>query len=157
MAVSLVLVLFTPLQAQPVSADGPSDEIAFSQTEFSSVREGYVSLSWNALDRAVEYVVSDSDGDIPYRGAFTQAFVSGLSDGEYRYTVAAFDESGRQIATSRLPAKVVVEHWPLWQALMLFGIGLFVFLIIIALILRGSLADRAEIRRVLSESGELRS
>ncbi len=155
--VLLGLVLFSLLQASSVSAEDPSDEIAFFETEFASVREGYVSLEWNPVDSAVEYVVSGSNGEVPYRGAFPQAFVSGLSDGDYTYAVAAFDDRGQQIATSEIPATVVVEHWPVWQAALLFGIGLVVFLVVIALILRGSMAERAAVRREATRTGVLRS
>lgn len=144
----------TLIQAPPVSAKGPSDELVFSETRFDVARVGHVSLSWNSIEAAAEYVVSDSQGDVPYRGAFPQAFVSGLSDGTYTFTVTAFDENGQQIATSAKPAIVLVQHWPLWQAMTLLGIGLIVFLVIISLIWLGWRSDRAELLRASLAAGE---
>lgn len=127
-------------QALPVSAQNPSVE--FESTSFDDAREGYVSLAWNELASATSYIVSDSAGNVRYRGEFPQAFISGLADGPHTFNVVAKDALGNQLAASTEPAVVNVRHWPMWQAMTAFGFGLAVFLVLVGVIIQGSLANR---------------
>lgn len=124
---------------QGASANSGLDELVFKQTEFLDVREGYVTLNWQAYEAASEYRVADQTGDVMYRGEFNQAFISGLADGTHTFVVEAVDGQGQVVARSRQLANVQVSHWPMWQAIASFVAGLIVFLILIAVIIRGSL------------------
>lgn len=139
-------------QATPVSAQGPSIETELSsgplpsklflhKTNFDIAREGYVSLSWDPIENAAQYEVLDSNQRSQYRGTFPQAFISGLSDGRHRFEVIAYDRSNHVIARSGTAAELTVEHWSLRRALILFFIGLAVFIAIIAVILIGTLTS----------------
>lgn len=136
-------LLFLSLVSLPVSPLAAESLLRFSETELSDVREGYFTLSWNALPDAAEYHVTRSDGQSVYRGPLPEAFVSGLSDGSYQYNVQASNKNGSVIATSDTPAVVVVEHWSLQLALLLFSCGLAVFLTLVGLIIKGTLQTRS--------------
>jgi len=115
-----------------------SDALQFDQTELGLVQAGYLTLSWNQVAGAVEYrVQGDAEWSI-YCGPFTQAFLSGLADGHYQFRVHALNDQGIVIASSQVPAEVTVEHWALPMALALFACGLVVFLVIIAVLVRGT-------------------
>jgi hypothetical protein len=112
-------------------------KLQFESVPTSPVREGYLKFSWNAVAGAVDYEVRAADGLSYYRGAALQAFVSGLSDGEYQFQVSAIDGSGEILANSDT-ATVVVQHWPLANALSLFAVGLLVVISILVVIIRGT-------------------
>ncbi|WP_442506395.1 hypothetical protein SH528x_005238 [Novipirellula sp. SH528] len=123
---------------QGFSADAFEQLLAFEQTEFPVNKEGYLSLNWNKVPGASEYVLLDAEQRVQYRGAFPVAFVSGLSNGTYPFHVQAKDADGDVIATTQIPAVVVVRHWPLTYAVGLFSVGLAVFLVLVFLITWGS-------------------
>ncbi len=159
---SLHLVQVSPVSGQDPSiipdpaspSEGPGDDdlrghaieqspaieqpMAFEQTEFAVNKEGYVSLNWNEVAGASEYVLLDAQQRVQYRGAFPVAFVSGLSNGTYPFHVQAKDADGKVIAKTQIPAVVVVRHWPMKYASGLFFVGLAVFLILVFLITWGS-------------------
>ncbi|WP_146597564.1 hypothetical protein [Novipirellula galeiformis] len=117
--------------------------LAFEETSFSLNKEGYLSLRWNEISDATQYILVDQQQRELYRGAFPVAFVSGLSDGTHPFHVQALDADGSVIATTRDPAVVVVEHWPMRYAIGLFVVGLAVFVTLLALIVRGSTRPRS--------------
>ncbi|EMI17815.1 signal peptide protein [Rhodopirellula maiorica SM1] len=121
-----------------IPGDTTEQSLAFEQTEFPVNQEGYVSLSWNEVPGASEYVLLDDSQRIQYRGAFPVAFVSGLSNGTYPFHVQAKNADGDVIATTQVPAVVEVQHWPMKYASGLFFVGLAVFLILVFLITWGS-------------------
>lgn len=124
--------------------------LEFHKARFNIAREGYVSLSWDSLDTAgldgaagqdggaIQYEVIDAAQRSHYRGAFPNAFISGLSDGQHSFQVIAYNEAQQVVARSNVPAELTVEHWSLRRALTLFFIGLAVFIAIIAVIVIGS-------------------
>ncbi|WP_146597786.1 hypothetical protein [Novipirellula aureliae] len=117
--------------------------LAFAATRFDDLREGYVELHWNPVESATEYVVIEDNGSQPYRGSFEQAFISGLSNGKHAFIVEAYDSAGNLLATSAKPAIVTVDHWPLSQAMIVFTIGLVIFVALISIIAHGALtADK---------------
>ncbi|MCO8121595.1 hypothetical protein NHH03_07595 [Stieleria sp. TO1_6] len=128
--------------------------VQFEQSEFDNIQEGYLTLRWNDVPTAVEYrlhsdqIYSDqihSDrGVTQYRGPLPEAFVSGLADGTYLFSVDAIDDAGQVIASTLNPATVHVKHWSLRFALALAGCGLVVFLAIMALIAKGAVMARGE-------------
>jgi len=102
------------------------------------VREGHVTLRWKRLESVVGYEVIDSEGRVVYQGVAGEAFLSGLPDGEHPFRIRGIDADGQVIAEATTPILVVVKHWPLSQAIVLFLIGLFVVVAMMAVILRGA-------------------
>ncbi|WP_145344000.1 hypothetical protein [Rosistilla ulvae] len=119
-------------------AAAAEDPLRFSETEFTAVQEGYLTLRWNEVAEATEYQVIDDTGLSRYRGLFPEAFISGLADGTYRFNVRALDSDGNELARSTVPASVEVKHWSLSFSLMLLSCGMVVFLAIIGLIVVGT-------------------
>jgi len=127
-----------------VDDNSPSPAVLrFEQTDWDRVQEGYVTLSWKPVAGASEYRVHGDSEIAVYRGRFPQAFVSGLADGQYEFHVHALDARGTVIASSLVPARVVVEHWSLPLAYSLFACGFVVFLAIVAVIGIGSWMSRS--------------
>lgn len=91
-----------------------------------------------------------------YQGTLPVAFVSGLSDGIYRYEVHAMDDSGQVIAKSGVPATVAVMHWPLEQAAGLLIIGAIVFLAVVVVIASGTRRYCSDAFALASTDSEVR-
>lgn len=127
-------------------------EIVWSQNRFENVREGYQSLAWAEIQPAATYQVINSQGHTFYRGAFPQAFISGLPDGEHAFTVQGFSADGELVGASSLRATIVVNHWPMSQALSLLVMGMVIFGILIGLIVVGSIRCN-----VIDDAGAKRS
>lgn len=117
--------------AQSLSLSGPKE----------TVREGYFTVSIT-VNGAVEpknlAVVSSTDKNFqkgvqrfPALGDFKQLSLTGFSDGTY-YLRATADNIGQpsEIIT------VTVDHYPLWQALGLFLVGLLLFVTLVTVLLR---------------------
>lgn len=112
--------------------------IPVETTEFSDVREGHVLLQWENVPQASSYEVRDPEGRVFYQGVASEAFLSGLPDGEHRYTVRGLDDEGVWVAQSEQPIVVTVTHWPLLPALALFAVGCIVVICIMSVIIRGA-------------------
>lgn len=129
--------------AQP-SRDSRSNDsaqrvaIPVETTEFPDVREGHVLLQWENVPQASSYEVRDPEGRVFYQGVASEAFLSGLPDGEHRYTVRGLDDEGVWVAQSEQPIVVTVTHWPLLPALALFAVGCIVVICIMSVIIRGA-------------------
>jgi hypothetical protein len=107
-----------------------------SDTEVATA--GYFQLSWNADEpiRLVESKSSDfTDSSTIYTGSDSGRTVSGRRNGELFYRL----ESAGSAAVLSQPLRVVVAHHPLSRALSFFGVGAFVFIATLALIVIGSL------------------
>lgn len=153
--IGLALVLLF-LQAPSVIAQDPSvrsgssaaerppglSELSFDESRHTGLREGHVSLSWNEIEGAEEYRLTDDTGAVLYRGAFERAFVSGLPDGTHTFTVQALGADGEVLASSQQPAVLEVNHWPLAQAWALFAVGLIVVVSLISVIISGAIRTR---------------
>lgn len=135
----------------PAAAGGSTGryELEFEQTQFDTLKEGYVELRWTDLREEtayggeVQYVVEDNHGDVVYRGPRPRAFVSGLSDGDYAYRVTAYGPEGKLLGRSDKTADVTVAHWPLEQALALFFVGLVIFVAVVSTITWGAIRTRS--------------
>lgn len=132
------------LTASSGTAQGEDVALAFESDLHEGVREGYVTLKWNTVSGADRYRVVSSDAKTVYEGQVNQAFLSGLSDGTFEYRVQAISSAGSTIATSP-PTTVVVAHWSLPQAVVLFGIGLIVMLAVVVVLIRGSRGVTGEV------------
>ncbi len=151
MRFAIAISIFLAVQAAAIADDRPLvddgnlpsvGELRFNAIGDAPLKEGYVTLSWNAIASAAEYHVQGDAAPPIYRGPFPQAFVSGLADGHYEFHVHAFDAQGGLIASSQQPARVVVQHWSLTLAMSLFACGLIVFLAIVTVIAVGSWKSR---------------
>lgn len=94
---------------------------------------GQASLAWQA-DGPVAIVISDSNGKTRplFGGSGEQLFLSGLGDGNYTVNIAP--ENG-EVSDSIV---LTVRHQSLARALLLTLLGGVVFLIVLAVIVRGS-------------------
>jgi len=121
--------------AQPAQDTGES-VVLRSDTDVATA--GYFQLSWNA-DQPIRLVESRSadftDSSTLYTGSDSGRTVSGRRDGELYYRLESAD-SGTVLGG---PLRVVVAHHPLARALSFFGVGAFVFVATLALIVFGSL------------------
>ncbi|QDV55965.1 hypothetical protein Mal33_19440 [Rosistilla oblonga] len=123
-------------------AAAAEDALRFSETEFATAQEGYLTLRWNEIAGAAEYQVIDDRDVTLYQGLFPEAFVSGLADGMHSFRVRALDANGDALAESEVPAQVEVKHWSVAFAMTLMTCGLVVFLAIISLIAVGTWRTR---------------
>ena len=118
-----LLAFSLPASAQPAFSD---DVPLTSDT-------GQVPLAWQA-EGPVHITLAEGSG--PRRAVFggsgEKLFLSGLADGDYTLTIAP--EGGA--ATDRIVLKV--RHQSLTRALLLTLLGGVVFLVVLAIILRGS-------------------
>ena len=117
--------------------------MAFVEDNFAAgdAREGHATLAWNEVDGAAQYELTAQDATRMYRGVMAQAFVSGLTNGTYEFRAVALNEAGEVIAATRVPATVIVQHWRLRDALALFLCGLIVFVSLIVVMIRGTMAS----------------
>ncbi len=149
----LVLVVLISLSVNPCSADEGADasdhlnaklETAGHETlvieplNESPYREGYVTLRWSEHPRTSLYRLVESNGTIYYEGPNTEAFLSGLEDGEYRFLVEALDSDGSVLLRSSFEEGLIVEHWSSKLVLTLLGTGGLVVSILALLIVWGS-------------------
>jgi hypothetical protein len=122
--------------SQPASAQPASTQPAFSDDVPLTSDTGQVPLAWQA-DGPVH--ISMAKGSGPRRAVFggsgEQLFLSGLSDGDYTLTIAP--EGGAATDSIQLE----VRHQSLTRALLLTLLGGVVFLLILAIILRGARRD----------------
>lgn len=143
------LACFLLPQARSVFAQGVSMgndgllSMAFVEDNFAAgdAREGHATLAWNEVDGAAQYELTAQDATRMYRGVMAQAFVSGLTNGTYEFRAVALNEAGEVIAATRVPATVIVQHWRLRDALALFLCGLIVFVSLIVVMIRGTMAS----------------
>ena len=107
----LCLLLAPTMLASGQPTAPAASNLAFAEERIEGVREGYFTLSWNDVPEAAFYRVTGDNGEPVYEGVLNSAFLSGLSDGMYRYRVQALDGSGLVMLESENSATVVVEHW----------------------------------------------
>ena len=133
----LVLCIFfmlpTTTLASSLTLSGPE----------SVIKEGYFTVSVHAndineLNRITIEVASDSDftertRQFPALGDFKDISLTGFSNGTY-YLRARAEDADRQGYVSNT-IEITVKHYPLWQALTLFFIGLVIFITLVATLL----------------------
>lgn len=124
---------------------GGQEVLTFHTERFDAVRDGAVTLEWNDISSVghggLTYSVIAADGSRYYEGSLPKAFISGLADGSYRFTVSAINNRGELIAVSLREAEVTVNHWPLRYALMLLIVGGCVMASVIGVIAAGARAS----------------
>lgn len=172
-SLQLAVIMLIFVQARPVAGQDPpppngavaastgaqfnpsvsQSRLAFDETLIEDAREGHATLRWNELPGAGSYRVSDSTGRVLYDGDFPQAFVSGLENGQHQFSVTAFDTAGQVLATSLEPTVVMVEHWPLAQALALCAVGGLVFVALVGVLVIGASQSSTDTGRRTHPSG----
>ncbi|MCK7458320.1 hypothetical protein [Idiomarina aminovorans] len=133
LALCLFFMLPTTTLASSLTLSGPE----------SVIKEGYFTVSVHAndineLNRITIEVASDSDftertRQFPALGDFKDISLTGFSNGKY-YVRARAEDANRQAYVSNT-VKITVKHYPLWQALTLFFIGLVIFITLVATLL----------------------
>ena len=110
------------------------------EADTSVATAGYYELRWSAATTDVE--VAEFDGPdattpkIIYRGPDRGTVISGKTDGTRLYRVREI--SGGKHSGWSEPVTVTVAHHPLARALGFFGVGAFVFVSTLALIVTGA-------------------
>lgn len=105
-------------QAADFELSGPSDKVS----------EGYFYLEVDGLSDDQRFVVEMSHNDdfaavereFEPLGMFRELSLSGFDDGTYYFRARSGDRYSNVVS-------VRVSHYPLWQALLLFGLGLIIF------------------------------
>ncbi|HLT80768.1 MAG TPA: hypothetical protein VKZ86_07035 [Cyclobacteriaceae bacterium] len=101
-------------------------------------RDGHVRLRWQAVGPNAIYELQQSDtpafdnAETIYRGPDLATFISGLPDGVYYYRLRMNDGDWSE------PLTLTVKHYSLQLALTLAGLGAIVFLLTVALVLKGT-------------------
>lgn len=110
----------------------------------SVIKEGYFNVSVSAkseqqkLDKLTIEVATDANftenqKQFPALGDFSTISLTGFSNGSYHLRARAETESGESLVSNVI--QVTVKHYPLWQALTLFFIGLIIFVAVVTTLL----------------------
>jgi hypothetical protein len=118
MAAFLLSTCWFSAQAADFKLSGPTDKVS----------EGYFNLKVEGLGDEQRFVVemahnetfSNVERQFEPLGAFRQLSLSGFDDGTYYFRARSGEQYSNVIA-------VTVSHYPLWQALLLFSLGLILF------------------------------
>lgn len=129
----LVLALTNP-------AFGKVPSAIFDSSIPSKSYSGHFKISWRpqTLQRVVKYRLERSSAvtflssELVYEGEETSTFLSGLENGSYFFRVSANEGAWSKVAS------VEVKHFNSGFAILLFVIGLFTFLGIVAVIWHGN-------------------
>ena len=132
MAFALLIAPF-PAAAQQSPGEAWPDAPTFSETGPLTSDTGQVTFEWQACEPTRLTITGDNGRSRPiYRGKGDRLFVSGLADGDYRAELVGEDSgTGDTIM-------VEVRHQSLTRALLLTLLGGAVFLMVLAIILRGA-------------------
>lgn len=117
-AVFMLCVIWNSAQADEIELSGPSDKVA----------EGYFNLEVEGLSEEQRFVVEMSkseafnsvEREFEPLGMFRQLSLSGFDDGTYYFRARAGERYSNVVS-------VTVAHYPLWQAVALFLLGLTLF------------------------------
>lgn len=109
---------------------------------------GYIQISWsdNSNDRSVKFQLEQADDPefentkLIYEGPDRASFISGLADGNYYYRIRKTFNGQSSGWSSAIIVKV--EHHSLAMAFSLASIGLTVFLLTVAVVIKGIRNDR---------------
>lgn len=141
-----ILFLFCFIGSLPTAtlANEPGNQLTI-EGPVSVIKEGYFNVSVSAkseLKKFDELVIevatnesfTENQKQFPALGDFSSISLTGFSDGNY-YLRAKAKTPGNQVIDSNV-IQVTVKHYPLWQALTLFFIGLIMFVaVVISLLL----------------------
>lgn len=122
-----------PLSAQQLMLDGPDSPSreGYFTVSISTPGQPEMSLQNLRVETSLSKNFATVEQTFPALGDFKQLSLTGFSDGTYFLRARADN-----IAEPSAPIKVVVDHYPLWQALSLFGCGLVLFVLLVTVLLR---------------------
>ena len=131
---ALALLLAPPsAHAQQSASEASPEAPTFSETGPLTSDTGQVTFEWQAFEPTRLSITDDNGRSRPiYRGQGDRLFMSGLDDGRYRVELIG-EDSGTGDAIM-----VEVRHQSLTRALLLTLLGGIVFLVVLAIILRGA-------------------
>lgn len=95
---------------------------------------GYATLAWPGVP-GKSFVLEENDAGVwrvIYQGPDRATTLSGRPDGRYEFRLKA---DGQFVTT---PLSLTIEHHPLSRAWMFFGIGAVMFVLLLAVLIRGS-------------------
>lgn len=149
-AVYIALFLFITLNARPASAyvlSAQGDLPTLSAP--SQSREGYFVLTLSESPSQALWVEYSTDPEFtqvlrtyPWFGDFDRLTLSGFSNGEHFFRLRGDSQPQANQTQLSNVVKVRVDHYPLWQAIGLFLVGLIVFLVLAGLIWRNHQRSR---------------
>ena len=127
--------------AEGAGSDGPATSIELSVSPSESA-DGVYQLSWTASGpvRIEESTQADfASVRVVYAGRDRATTLTGRRDGRYHYRARALASSGALAVGGAIsaPVSVQVSHHPLSRALLFFGVGGFVFVATVGLIVVG--------------------
>ena len=130
------------LATVPTYASATGVEEFAADTELAT--SGFFRLTWGLADgQSVELEEASSDAflnaRLRYRGTDQAYFVSGKPDGTYYYRIRLLSDGDPSWVG---PVSVEVRHHPLWRAWTFFGLGAFIFVATVWLVLRRPGVDR---------------
>ncbi|MEX1220577.1 MAG: hypothetical protein WEA82_00520 [Idiomarina sp.] len=85
------------------------------------------------IEQSTDEAFTQVQSRFPFLGTFRQISLSGFNDGNYWFRARGLSNDGTEFTTA--PIAVTVQHYPLWQALTLFGVGAVMFLFVAGYIL----------------------
>jgi len=144
---ALLLLTFLIPSARPSAAQhSPSaPPVLNGGTDQQTVKEGYYTLRWEHEQPGLYFVVEESrspefvDTEVVYEGPDLATFLSGEPNGELFYRVRARPPTGGDADWSPWSDthQVIVAHHALSRAFTFLGVGAFVFLATVVLIIAG--------------------
>lgn len=137
MLASAVVFMICLLITVPIQSRTPAPRLV---TDVEVASAGFYQLSWETVAERVELQESTSpdfrDSVTSYSGADRAAVISGKPDGTWYYRVRELDTA--QPGPWSEPVKVAVIHHSLTRALIFLCLGIFVFVAIVCVIVRGT-------------------
>lgn len=138
----VVSVLLFSFAANAGAAEGP---VAGFSVDTEVATSGFYRLTWQSEDTQPVELEEATDADFTdarsrYTGTDSAYFVSGKPDGVYYYRIRP--QGGGNPSSWSGPVQVEVRHHPLVRAWMFFGLGAFIFLATVWLVLRRQGGDR---------------
>jgi len=149
-SITLLALLLSLMQAGPASANSKASLLAEPNAlELTSVemsKEGYFVLRsntapaattwqlerWSAAPTATQLNNQQPLALYPWPANTQQLTLSGFANGTYYFRLRASNNNYSNVV------KVQVDHYPLWQALSLFSLGLGLFVIVVVVIAKGA-------------------
>lgn len=116
---------------------GQTEPVKFMHDKLLESEDGYIQLSWNnAGERSVELQQarqpSFAEATTLYQGKNRSIMLSGLPNGTYFFRIRASTDMWSDTVTLQ------VSHYPIAQALILFVLGVLVFLSAAWVVIRGA-------------------
>jgi len=163
-----IILIFIPLGGNAYAQDDDSALTALLTPQFELPDSNYsssgsIKLIWNLPDTLIdedEYIFelqqsTDADFSQPllrYTGPDLASYISGLKNNTYHYRVRSI--LGSDTSSWSKVVVVSVEHHSLHLAFILFGLGAFVFLATVVVVVRGARQEASVESTANSKQGD---